>query len=196
MKDYIILTENNFKLRVQKCIDLFFEGENLAQKNIPIEISHRMTRTNGQFEYSRKRNYKNGVADITYNPSKLKFSDCLIDGNYTMSFTDEIIKHEVLHYLVFELGYYTESHGYIFKRYCRKYGCRLTSGSNYNELSNKPKEEQTTRRVANVSKRAKYTIFCSCGFSTSRSKASKTIKNIENYRCPKCKGGLEVIQNY
>ena len=190
--DYVKLTQTNFKGRVRKCIELLFEAEEISNKenNLPIEISTRMTRTNGYFQYRRKIEKK----EIIYSPMKLKFTHRLLNGTFTKEYMDEIILHECIHYLLFQLGYHEETHGMIFKRYCRKYGCKLENGTNRNEYSSIKREE--IKKVANTNK-DKYTITCENGdLSQGRTRASNVTKNPENYRCPNCRGKIIVTQNY
>jgi len=188
-KDFMVLNHKDFTFRVKLCIELLFNKENIEPiQNFPIEVSTRMTRTHGYFQYSRNKKQK------TYKALKLNFSHKLLNGSFKNDYVNEIILHEVLHYLVFNLGYYEEKHGYIFQKYCKKYGCRLTTGSSSEEYSNKEGNEEQTKKVA--CEPSKYTINCSCGFKANRTRTSKIIQNIKNYRCPTCKGSLSVTQNF
>ena len=195
-KDYIILSESNFKKRVRLCIDVIFNSEGIeADKTLPILISNRMTRTEGQFEYSWKNRYNNGVREKhSYKATCLKFTSDVLNGTYTVEYLDDLICHEIIHYLLFAKGNYKESHGSIFKLYCRKYNCRLNGCSSVPSYSNKESNNQGCAKVAHT--KSKYTIYCDCGFSTGISRASNATKNISAYRCPKCKGKLNVKQNF
>ena len=198
-KDYTIFTKVQFLRNVQSTINSIFEKENIKQSKIELKISTRMTRTRGQFEYSRK--YNPATKNYVYNPICLKFSDELLNGTYTAEFVQMVVIHEIIHYLVFVKGYTKETHGRIFQNHCRIHGCWLTTQCSegvYSSLSkedNKETQSQTRKRVA--TKKSKYTIYCTfCGFDTARTRTSSVTKNINNYRCPKCKGKLNVKQNF
>ena len=85
----------------------------------PVEISSRMTRTKGFFEYEYKR--RSGKI-IGVKPLKIKIAKHLLEQYHDEDIID-VIRHECVHHIV---DIYTKGksrgHDEIFKRYCRKLG--------------------------------------------------------------------------
>jgi len=178
MNDYLILSQKNFTERVKMCIEIFASECDLAEPltSIPIEISTRMTIGHGYFQYRGKE------------ALKLKFTDKMLDGRWNIDYVDEIIKHEVIHYLLFKLGYYKESHGIMFQKYCRKLGCSLTTGHS------NPIESSICNKITKSdpkSSKKMYAVKCmNCGMRHERKTLSRVITHPQDYRC-KCKGILK-----
>lgn len=85
----------------------------------PVEISKRMTRTKGVFEYEYKR--RNGVI-IGVKPLKIKIAQYLLDNYHDEDIID-VIRHECVHHIVdLKTKGNSKGHDEIFKRYCRKLG--------------------------------------------------------------------------
>ena len=157
-KTAVVFSEKDFTKRVEACITSFFATEGIDVPKIPIEVSYRMSRTLGYFRYRASK------------PVKLRFSGTLLNGFYTVEHVDEIIKHEVLHFLIFMVGHRNEIHGKIFKSYCRKYNCIFDGSSS--------KMERTELFVPRERKEKKFIVKCEkCGHEFKREKMSKIIRS-------------------
>lgn len=106
-------------------------------EDCPVEISKRMTRTKGLFEYEYRR--RNGRI-VGVKPLKIKIAQHLLDNYHDEDIID-VIRHECVHHIV---DIYTKGnskgHDEIFKKYCRKLG---VSDETY--FNAKPKTEVVER---------------------------------------------------
>lgn len=168
--------DSDFRIRIQKCIDIIFEETDTSQLHIPITFTH------------------GGVGSF-HSINGLKFNRSLFDGTYYLDQIDQIILHEVIHYLIKAKGYSTEYsrsgrrvvHGQRFKMHCRQLGCTL-DGASVRLVEVNP--------TAKVDKLSKYTVKCTeCDMTASRNRASNITNNPHRYHC-KCGAPLQVIKNY
>ena len=145
---------------------------------LKIEISGRMSRTKGMFMYKKNR-ITNEITPIGF-----KFASQLLDGRYNEETVLNTIRHEYAHYLANICNEQECGHGPLFMQACRYVGCK--------------EEQYFTDRITNnevVPERMVYVIKCNC-CSTEyiKTKKSKIISNIQNYKCGNCHGKLSVTQ--
>ena len=152
----------------------------------PVEISKRMTRTKGSFEYEYRRRLGKVVG---VKPLKIKIAQHLLDNYHDEDIID-VIRHECVHHIV---DIYTKGksrgHDEIFKRYCRKLG---VSDETYFNAEPKtggkdtPVKRQETRYIGKCQK---------CGHEYYRKQLRQsTLENWIHYcHCHKCKGQLHII---
>ena len=149
----------------------------------PVEISKRMSRTKGMFEYEYKT--RNGVI-IGVKPVKIKIAQYLLD-NYHDEDIIGVIRHECVHHIVdLKTKGKSKGHDEIFKRYCRKLG---VSDETY--FTAKPKTEIVTKtRKLEV----KYIGTCTkCGHEFPRKVMKReTIHTWLYYSTCTCGGRLHV----
>ena len=171
MTEYKVFTEKEFKQRVQLCIDMFFKEEGLTQANIPIEISKQMSSTLGQFQVRGGQ------------PHQLRFSNTLVNGSYMLADVDEVIKHEVIHYLLKVKTGMRHGHDMMFKMHCRHFNCSHDGSRNH--MTKSPLYSQGF----------KYTIKCdNCGAEIGFNKNTKTVQRTRfGYISCKCGGKYHVV---
>ena len=169
-------TQENFITRVKMCIDIHFKEEGLSTENIiPITISN-MTRTMGYFRW------------IGDKPLKLNFSHLLLNGAYDLNGVDEIIEHEIAHYMLFMNGYHREGHGHRFKAMCKKHGFRL-DGTIIKGV------KKTAVYDDILAKESKYIIKCdTCGKLFYKNRISGIVKHPNTYRHDNCPIGMTKIK--
>lgn len=152
----------------------------------PVEISKRMTRTKGSFEYEYRRRLGKVIG---VKPLKIKIAQHLLDNYHDEDIID-VIRHECVHHIV---DIYTKGkskgHDEVFKRYCRKLG---VSDETYFNAKPKtggkdtPVKRQETRYIGKCQK---------CGHEYHRKQLRQgTLENWIHYcYCHKCQGSLHII---
>jgi len=175
MTKSIKFTEKDFIARVQMCINIHFKEEGLSTNNIiPITVS-KMTKTMGYFQ-SRGNT-----------PLKLNFSYMLLNGAYDLDNVDEIVLHEVLHYMLHMQGYIRENHGSRFKAICRKHNCSLDGCSS--------SVQRTENYEEIIKKQSKYIIKCdTCGKLFYKNRTCGLVKNPKGYKHGNCGYGMTRIK--
>ena len=114
--------------RIQKEIYVFTQhtreilGEDIYEVTnklvkCPVEISTRMTRTKGSFEFECRR--RNGEV-IDVKPLKIKIAKYLLD-NYHDKDIIETIRHECVHFIVNVYKRKNMGHNKTFKQFCQMY---------------------------------------------------------------------------
>ena len=193
MKNYVVFNEADFKKRVEICISLLEVDFGLCNMDkVKIDISNRMTRGFGYWMYKVR-------GREAYKTIKLQFSSRLLDGRFYIKNVDEIILHEVIHYLLFEKTRINHHHDKVFHKYCEKYGtnsngeidCKLT------ELGEKIKKQEQEKRSekSNHIREPKYNIICEeCGHTYTRTRKCKLVDHPNNFKCF-CGGSLYVVKN-
>lgn len=152
----------------------------------PVEISKRMTRTKGSFEYEYRRRLGKVIG---VKPLKIKIAQHLLDNYHDEDIID-VIRHECVHHIV---DIYTKGksrgHDEIFKRYCRKLGVSDETYFNAEPKTggeNAPVKRLETRYIGKCQK---------CGHEYYRKQLRQsTLENWIHYcHCHKCKGQLHII---
>jgi len=175
MTKSIKFTETDFKNRVRMCIEIHFKEEGLSTNNIiPITVS-KMTKTMGYFQSRGKT------------PLKLNFSHMLLNGAYDLDGVDEIVLHEVIHYMVHMNGYYNQGHNHRFKAMCHKHGCSL-DGTHSNT-------QRTAIYDDVLARESKYIIKCdTCGKLFYKDRICGLVKNPKGYKHDSCGYGMTRIK--
>ena len=150
-------------------------NDNGAELICPVKINGRLTKTHGRVIY---KNINDNVV-----PSVIEFSKKLIETASEESI-QEVVKHEMCHYLVTIKTKETHGHDRTFKLMCEKIGATFNSAT------------ANVKYIIPTSEAYKYTVTCSsCGHTGYYSRAGKVVKHPENYLC-KCGGSLVVTQNW
>ena len=150
-------------------------NDNGAELICPVKINGRLTKTHGRVIY---KNIDDNVV-----PSAIEFSKRLIETASEESI-QEVVKHEMCHYLVTLETKETHGHDRAFKLMCERIGATFNSAT------------ANVKYIIPTSEAYKYTVTCSsCGHKGYYSRAGKVVKYPENYLC-KCGGSLTVTQNW
>lgn len=108
---------------IERCEEIY---DREFDKTIKVRINSRLTRSLGYFKHQGKKSLE---IDIAKRLVESNLSELIIDT----------IGHEVIHYVLFELGEYNEVHGEKFKSLCRKLGIEPIS---YGKWENEMLREQ------------------------------------------------------
>ena len=149
----------------------------------PVEISSRMTRTKGlfEFEYVRK-----GSEVVTIRPKKIKIAQYLLDNYHDVDII-ETIKHECVHLIVDVYKRESMGHNKTFKQFCQMLG---VSDETYFTATPKTGIIDKPKNLSN-----RYVGKCQgCGHEYYRKQLrSSTLNNWIKYcYCHKCKGKLHI----
>lgn len=151
-------------------------------ENCPVEISTRMTRTKGQFEFDYiKRNGK--VVNIR--PTKIKIAKHLLDNYHDEDIVDTI-RHECVHLIVDVYKKNSMGHNKTFKQFCQMLG---VSDETYFTATPKTKLVEKPKKLA-----IRYIGKCTeCGREFKRKVMKKdTIHTWLYYSTCTCGGKLHV----
>lgn len=112
-------------------------------------------------------------------------------SRWVLDLDDDIIKNTIMHELIHCLPY-CNNHGKEFKKYAKLINEKL--GYEIQRLGNKEKDyEKSNASFENEKIIYKYKIRCkNCGIIFFRQRLKKNF--IRDYRCGKCKGKLELIE--
>jgi SprT-like protein len=116
---------NQFEVRTM-CKDLMKKLWD-EEFDLPIELSGRMSRTFGYFQYGRRKimfGEKAGTYELIAN--LLKFSKELVGGAYNIETIESVIKHELCHYHMFMTGSNWHDGDYLFEKELIKIGASST----------------------------------------------------------------------
>ena len=152
--------------------------------NCPIEISKRMTRTKGmfQFDYVRK-----GSEIVGIKPKKIKIAQYLLD-NYHDADIIETIKHECVHLIVDVYKRKSNGHNKTFKQFCQMLG---TSDETY--FTAEPKKEITESSKLKVAPIRFVGVCVECGQVYTRKRMTKdTIHTWLYHSTCQCSGDLHI----
>ena len=113
-------------------------------------------------------------------------------SKWVLDLNDDIIKNTIMHELIHCLPY-CNNHGKEFKKYAEYINQKL--GYKIQRLGNKEKDyENSNIKFEDKEITYKYKIKCkNCGFIFYRQRLKKNF--IRDYRCGKCKGKLEIIED-
>lgn len=131
------------------------------------------------------------------NHRRIKIYDVFMKHNIEISkwvfeLNDDIIKNTIMHELIHCLPY-CNNHGKEFKKYAELINEKL--GYEIQRLGNKEKDYEKSNIVFDKSDEVeyKYKVRCKeCGIVFYRQRLKKNF--IRDYRCGKCKGKLELIE--
>lgn len=147
---------------VRDYIDEIIKPEFPDKIDIPVKIDGRLRKSLGYFMYN-KYNEENIL---------IKFNRRLLNNIYSISYVEDVIKHEIIHYYCFLKGLRNDPHGKLFQESCLKFGCNLTGVTGDVEYST----------TANL-----YETICTrCGKITSICKTEKEAKVKERGYISKC----------
>ena len=150
--------------------------DNGAELICPVKINGRLTRTLGRVVY------EGSVDNVT--PKVIEFSKRFVE-TATPESIQEVVKHEMCHYLVSLVTKKRHGHDVLFKMMCNRVGASLNESC-----------AKEIKYMVPIAKTYKYTITCSsCGAENYYSKAGKVVKNADHYQCA-CGGKLIVTQNW
>lgn len=113
-------------------------------------------------------------------------------SKWVLDLNDDIIKNTIMHELIHCLPY-CNNHGKEFKKYAEYINQKL--GYKIQRLGNKEKDyENSNIKFEDKEITYKYKIKCkNCGLIFYRQRLKKNF--IRDYRCGKCKGKLEIIED-
>ena len=134
----------------------------------PITVNNRLSTTLGRVIFVRG----------TCEPIAIEFSPLIF--KHSDEEVEQIILHEMAHWLILKIEKKNHGHDEVFKRYCKMIGC----------IDNTASTKEVFERPGDL----KYDLICEkCGFIGGR---SRTIKRIYEYHCAKCGGALRLKQNW
>ena len=143
--------------------------------HIPVVINKRLKTTLGRVSYQR--------CGSRIKSTRMEFSHLFLSTS-TPECIQDVIKHELAHYLCNELTGEHHGHDRVFKDMCLKLGT-----TNYNTKTEVDK-------IVGDEQIYKYIVTCQkCGSSFGRHRSSKLIQHPDWYSC-KCGGSLKVTQNW
>lgn len=146
--------------------------------NFPVTINKRFTTSLGRVSYKVNE-------DGNVYPYKMEFNKELLEEGTDFDIESTII-HETCHVLAALKTGERQGHNAYFKALCASFGLENEKATcNPEYLKKKPKETDY-----------KYTIKCACGMTKGYRRMCKTLKYIDFYRCSKCGGNLEMVQNF
>ena len=151
--------------------------------NCPVEISKRMTRTKGMFEFEYVRK---GSEVVAIRPKKIKIAQYLLDNYHNVDII-ETIRHECVHLIVDVYKRDNMGHNKTFKQFCQMLG---VSDETYFTASPKTNVVEITKTMEN-----RYVGKCQgCGHEYYRKQLRKsTLENWIKYcYCHKCQGKLHI----
>ena len=170
------------KAEVKKYITLCEEIYNRKfDKSIQVNINSRLSRALGYFKYCGKR------------PVSIDISEKLLRG-YEDEFISDVVGHEVAHYIMHQLGNYSEKHGKKFKSLCAKLGVcgkATTSAAPFMTEEYKEYKRQQNIKKANSNSKSRYVVACpneDCDITPKYFKVAKKdsiTRWVNNYYCPK-----------
>ncbi|MCF0258496.1 MAG: SprT-like domain-containing protein [Erysipelotrichaceae bacterium] len=142
-----------------------------------VTISTRMSRTLGK---TIVKDWKKGEFEI-------RFSSILLDPDCPETIRLSTIYHELLHT---SDGCF--DHGRLWKRYAsavsKLTGLEISRVADGNQIPAHVRQKTPQRQP-------KYLIVCPrCGFQQTRKQMSPVLKNLKNYRCPRCHGNLKLMR--
>ena len=175
MKTSKVFTENEFNEKVKMYWKLMITPQFKDIECPPIE-------------HDRAKRRTNNLGKAHYAPSmKFSFSFRMLDGRFSVDTIDDIIKHEVGHFLAkFRYGF-RQGHNENFKKIAREFGFNGGATADI-QIVEGFKETSVTKKVIQRSPSvAKYRVYCtSCGKEWFKSRKSKLINYPQTYICP-CK---------
>lgn len=134
----------------------------------PCSINNRLSSTLGRVKFKSD----------TLEPIAVEFSKNIF--SHTDEEIEQIVLHEMAHWLVLKITKERHGHDEVFKRYCHLIGC-TNDGAIDKEYTNRPGE-------------FKYDMICeNCGYIGGR---SRVLKKIHLYSCATCGGSLRLKQNW
>lgn len=152
-------------------------------RKCPIEISNRMTRTKGQFNF--KYTTVQGKI-VSIKPTKIKIARYLLDNYYDKDIV-ETIRHECVHLIVDVHFQKNMGHNKTFKQFCQMLGI---SDETYFTASPKTNVVEVVKRMDN-----RYVGKCQCcGHEYYRKQLRQSTLNnwIKYCYCHKCQGKLHI----
>ena len=138
-----------------------------VELDVPVTFNKRLTLTLGRVI--------NGHRDGAYNPVAVEFSPSFV-ATSTDDTIYSVIQHEMVHYYITKTTHEHHGHDALFKQVCARIGCK--------------NDGCATKVESTVSKDLiyKYTVFCpNCGPLAYYRKFGKTLQNLSNCSCKKCK---------
>ena len=151
--------------------------------NCPVEISKRMTRTKGMFQFNYVRK---GSEIVAIKPTKIKIAQYLLD-NYNDVDIIDVIRHECVHLIVDVYKKKSMGHNKTFKQFCQMLG---VSDETY--FTAKPKTEVVDKpKTLDI----RYIGKCQgCGYEYYRKQLRQsTLENWIKYcHCHECKSKIHI----
>ncbi len=167
-------------------------GINFANKEIDIKLSNRAQKRYGcckpeipneKYKKITRKGFRYIIKYENYQKYTVEISPWVLELN------EDIIKNTIIHELIHCLPYCT-NHGKEFKQYAEIINEKL--GYNITRTGNKQEDYQKSNLIYEEDKDYKYIIKCKeCGQTFYRKRLNKNFT--KHYRCGKCKGKLEVM---